>query len=99
MACQVLTRIAGTLGGVYVPGFNLSAPSGPRAFGLYYQDRQLFPSVTTSKVELRMRRCDRECKASKIRHWLGGGGTGGGAAPSTRSARGAKAGAVADESS
>ena len=68
---QVLTRIAATLGGVYVPGINLTAPSGPRAFGLYYQDRKLFPSVTTSKVELRMRRCDRECKPGKIRHWLG----------------------------
>jgi hypothetical protein len=64
---QVLTRMAAAVGGVYVAGLGLASPSGPAAVGLFYQDRDLFPSVTSNKPRLYVRACSRTCHKRTLR--------------------------------
>lgn len=64
---QVLTRMAAAVGGVFIPGLGLTSPSGPDARGLFYQDRRLFPSVTSNKQLLSARACSRTCHKRTLR--------------------------------
>ena len=54
----MLMPLVHSLGGVYAPAANLRSPHpNPGSFGLYFQDRDRFRSVTTTKQHLLGNRC------------------------------------------